>query len=255
MKTRLPIYVKILGWFFLNLLVLGGVAYVLAQRHFGWGSDWLLTPESRTRIRSMLTALRDDLDNRPANQWNAVFERFGAAYHMKFGLFRNQGASYLAGEKLELPTEVTHEIASHPSNPNLHPGPPRGLEPPFDLFDSNPFPQPREGRGPPDGEPPPREGRAGPGEPTSDIITTKNPKRYWLLMRGVRFEQNFNRGPQPTTVVAMTDSLSQSSLLFDPTPWLYAAGGMLVFSVLFWLPLVRSLTRATKQMTDATRMP
>jgi two-component system sensor histidine kinase CpxA len=59
--------------------------------------------------------------------------------------------------------------------------------------------------------------------------------------------------PQPRlTLLVVSDSIRGGGLFFDYTPWLIAAGGVLVLSVLFWLPLVRGITRAISQTTRAT---
>jgi two-component system, OmpR family, sensor histidine kinase CpxA len=41
-------------------------------------------------------------------------------------------------------------------------------------------------------------------------------------------------------------------LFFEATPWLVAGFGGLLFSLLFWFPLVRGITRSITQMTHAT---
>ena len=41
-------------------------------------------------------------------------------------------------------------------------------------------------------------------------------------------------------------------MFFDPTPWVIVGFGALLFSVLFWIPLVRGVTRSLSQMTRAT---
>lgn len=54
-------------------------------------------------------------------------------------------------------------------------------------------------------------------------------------------------------LVAEADSLSVGGLILDPAPWLTLAVGAVIFSVLFWLPLLRGITRSIKQMKDTTR--
>jgi len=56
----------------------------------------------------------------------------------------------------------------------------------------------------------------------------------------------------PVTLLAVSDSISGSGLFLDFRPWIMVALGALVFSVLFWLPLVRGITRSVAQMTNAT---
>jgi two-component system sensor histidine kinase CpxA len=56
----------------------------------------------------------------------------------------------------------------------------------------------------------------------------------------------------PATVLFQSDSFRTGALVLDWTPWLLMGGGTLLFSALFWLPFVRSLTRSIRQMTRAT---
>ena len=58
--------------------------------------------------------------------------------------------------------------------------------------------------------------------------------------------------PWPVTLLLVSDSLSAGGLFFDPTPWVVVGFGALIFSVLFWIPLVRGVTRSLSQMTRAT---
>jgi two-component system sensor histidine kinase CpxA len=54
-------------------------------------------------------------------------------------------------------------------------------------------------------------------------------------------------------LVAEANSIAVGGLIMDlRTGWLFAFGSVL-FSVIFWLPLLRGMTRSIKQMTDATK--
>ncbi len=115
--------------------------------------------------------------------------------------------------------------------------------------------------GPPNGGPPggpeEYEGDGGPtGSPASfafplELIRTDSPGAYWLLIRAPVREQEQGRDT-PVTLVGRIHSLADSGLLFNPRPWLYWGVALLLFSFLFWLPLVRNLTRAISKMTRAT---
>jgi two-component system sensor histidine kinase CpxA len=50
----------------------------------------------------------------------------------------------------------------------------------------------------------------------------------------------------------MSPTLSAGGLFFDFTPWLWAGGGVLLFSVLWWVPFVGSITRSIRLVTVAT---
>jgi two-component system sensor histidine kinase CpxA len=53
--------------------------------------------------------------------------------------------------------------------------------------------------------------------------------------------------------VAEADSFTEGGLIFDLKPWLVFGAGAVIFSVLFWLPLVGGMTRTIGQMRDAAR--
>jgi hypothetical protein len=55
MHVRLPLYAKILLWFFLNLALLAAVFAFLFDAQFSFNLDWFLTSGARQRIE----ALRD----------------------------------------------------------------------------------------------------------------------------------------------------------------------------------------------------
>jgi two-component system sensor histidine kinase CpxA len=82
------------------------------------------------------------------------------------------------------------------------------------------------------------------------MMRTSDPTRYWV---GVPLPQLDPQRPQGRlTLVAVSGSLRGGGLFFDYTPWLLVGGAVVVLSVLFWLPLVRGITRAISQMTRAT---
>jgi two-component system sensor histidine kinase CpxA len=97
------------------------------------------------------------------------------------------------------------------------------------------------------------------------MIHTDHPSRYWLLVPlalgpqpapqpGVQLLPLAGRDPEPPplTLVAVSDSIGLGGLVLDFTPWIAAAAGILLFSLLFWLPLIRGITRSIREMTAAT---
>jgi two-component system sensor histidine kinase CpxA len=63
----------------------------------------------------------------------------------------------------------------------------------------------------------------------------------------------FNPGrPNPGLIVARVDSWWGVMRLLNLQVWCFAAGGVMVFSILFWLPLILSITRALQRLTRAT---
>src|SRR5436190_21867744 len=135
---RLPLYTKILLWFFLNLLVLAGAALVALSFQFHLGPELLVTGAAGQRVQALGAVIRDELSSSPRPEWDRILRRFGSGYNVHFALFRNDG-SQVAGESVTAPREVLQRISEGRNSPRRGPpgredGPPRGnpdLPPPL----------------------------------------------------------------------------------------------------------------------------
>ena len=84
------------------------------------------------------------------------------------------------------------------------------------------------------------------------LLRTRNPSRYWLLV-SAQPDNLEAGGPMRVLLVAEANSVTLGGLIMDlRLGWLVVFGSAL-FSVLFWLPLLREMTRFIGQMTDATK--
>lgn len=83
------------------------------------------------------------------------------------------------------------------------------------------------------------------------MVHTSDPSRYWVLMRMGLSDIERPR-PLPLTLIAVSGSIRGAGLFFDFVPWVWVGSGVLFFSVLFWFPLVRGITRYISQMTRTT---
>jgi two-component system sensor histidine kinase CpxA len=222
MRFRFPLLPKILAWFFLNLVVLGAAFYAVLKVQFRFGLDSLLSGRVGERVQAVSDVITDELKAKPVTTWDEVLKNFGKAYKVEFALFRRDGTQ-VAGEKVTLPPAVAAKIIER-----------RGMGAGL-------------GRGPPPGRGPRWALEGGDGEPqTKFILHTEAPVHYLPLT-----EPGASR-PWPLTLLLVADSLTAGGLFFDPTPWVMVGFGALIFSVLFWIPLVRGVTRSLSQMTRAT---
>lgn len=235
MKHRFPLYAKILLWSFLNLLLLGLAAGVVVGSRVGL--DALLAGYASDRIRGVTGVITTELRQRPTSEWGAVLQRHSDAYGVKFLLFRIDG-THLAGETTSLPAEVQEVFLKIRQAHRL-------------IF----------GRDIPDSSP----DKLGEGSPADAdlkslpislehrrfIVRTSNPTRYWITVPAVLALQKDGQLGLAVLMI-MSDSLGGGGLFFDVMPLIKAGSVVVLFSVLFWLPVVRSITRFIGQMTRAT---
>ena len=231
---RFPLYAKILLWFFLNLLVLAMAALAVLSFQFRLGPELLVAGPAGERVMAVAGLIRDEINARPRKEWDDILQRFGSAYQVRFLVYRGDGAR-LAGESLVMPTEVLQRIQEGRGAGRRGP-PSRDGEPP---------------RGGPEFRPPPEapERPPGGGSVIRFVLRSLDPKRYWIGVAMPVVESPGQRGPG--TLVLVTDSWRAGGLLMDLTVWVWVGVGAVVFSVLFWLPLVGSITRSLAQMNHA----
>lgn len=224
MRVRFPLSAKILSWFFLNLALLAVVALLVGQQRMRFGLDSLVAGPAGDRVRALGVLVIHELEIAPREQWNAILERFGREHRVDLFLFAERGTE-IAGATIALPEKVMTRLRES-ARPDRRPPP---------------------GEGPPENRPPPPPPARGP-----DIVSLQragDPPRYWLLMHAPLPRL----GPEgPAVLVLASDSLSAGGLIFDARPLLWSAAGIIVISVLFWLPLVRGITRSIREMRRAT---
>jgi two-component system sensor histidine kinase CpxA len=220
---------------------------------------------------------------------SVVTDHFGEAepHGAKFYLFQNNGRQ-LAGPTVTLPVSVRLRLLEGGRGPGQRGGGQpagargnnRGGQPPGPDGGRGLGPPPTEpdgarGLGPPAGpdgvrglgSPPPVPGvppEAGVGTPPAGGRPPASPRDARFLVRaqdatgywaGVRLGPigDTNGGYLPaSTLLMQADSLGAIVPLLDLTPWLIAAAAAMGLSVLFWLPLVRSITYSLGQLTRAT---
>jgi two-component system sensor histidine kinase CpxA len=252
MRTRFPISAKILLLFFANLLLVGIAAILFLEFEVHLGPETLLGGQAGRRIDALADLVNGAINAEAPAQWDDVLTRAGNLYGLHL-LIAGPDGRRVAGENIQLPPEVIERLfRPRPPHP---PGPGQDRPPRQDGGEPPPPPPPDLGTRPDlDGRPGP-DGHPGPGDrpPPRDrrLVHAGNPGHYWLLLPldPPRPEQ---RPPPPLTLVAMSDSIGLGGLVIDFTPWAAAGGAILLFSMLFWLPLVRGITTSIREMTRAT---
>jgi len=231
-KSRFPLYWKIVLWFFLNLLLLGIAGVVIVEGKFGL--DLLLSGPVTHRIAGVTDGISSELRARPSSEWNEILGNRSAHYDVKFVLFADDGTQ-LGGEPTSLPTQVKQRL----KGPEW-----RGPRPRFEEFRS--FWQTNEFRSFWQ-----TNAFKFPSARPRFVIRSSSPARYWIGMPAFLGDQP-GELPVFATIVVVSKNLYGGGLFFDAKPLLAAAGCALVFSVLFWFPLVRGITHSLRQMNRAT---
>ena len=224
MKLRFPLFSKIMLWFFLNLLLLGVILFLIFNFRFESPSFF----RSSSRIEAVTRQFESEISDKTGAEYDPILQKYSEQYGIEFLLFDYTGRQ-LAGKATTLPKEVFDEVTR----------PERGRRGEKQTNSTNPN-APDEGR----------RGTLPDRSPPSIYITTRNPTLYWFVGRIFTFEED-SRQPVRSRLVAASTSFTGGGLFFDPMPFIILGSVIVGFSMLFWLPFVRNITRAVGQMTTA----
>jgi two-component system sensor histidine kinase CpxA len=214
----LPLWLQILGWFFLNLILLASVATLAFFGEFRPLLGAFLEGKAGHRLSALAGEVAEALNSRPRSDWPAVLDSFAEGYHVQVALFRQDG-SWIAGEIVHPPSEVLEKFrdtaARQPHGTPVIPG----LQPP----------------------PPPQSHR-------HFVVPSKG--LYWIGIHIPPFSERSAGLRGPTTLLLASASPKAGGLLLESTSW-WVAVAVLLASALFWLPLFRRLTVSLRTMRDA----
>lgn len=260
MKVSFPLSLKVSLWLLLNLLLLAAAALGFLAFRGGLGWNSLLGGASGERVQALANAISTEAASTPPDVRDHVLSRFGGVYGVDFFLFQNDGPQQ-AGEKVTLPAPVVAKLReTGPADPRLRDGappprdgPPRpnGVRPPRPEDDDADGPPPRDRADRPRPAQGPEGPRADNGARGRFLVRVGDPTIYWIGLR-VPFNDPAAGRPARMTLIVRATSFASFARFVDLTPWVYGASAAFVFSVLFWLPMVRGITRALGQLTLAT---
>ena len=237
MFFRRSIFVKLLSWFFLNLIFLGLILTIFFQIQFYVSPDSFLRLHAEKETASLRHLIRHELTRLPRSQWSELLSRYGQAFAVELSLFTPAGHK-LAGPIESLPLEVLKEMKVR-THKGWGPHSERGRW--------------RMGR---QGLAPTSSNLSSEGQfryPGRQIFRVRslNPTRYWLGVP-VPILNPEGSGFVPAILLATTDSLFASALYPNPLPWIVAALLIVLFSLLWWWPMVRHITRPLQEMNRVT---
>lgn len=263
MRVSYPLSLKVSLWLMLNLLLLAGLGvgfFVLNHGGLAWSA--LVAGPAGEPGQMLFNLIAGEAGAAAPEGRQAVLQRFGEAANAEFFLF-GADERLLAGNPVILPASVHARMEFRGAGwappgapgPGFAPkgGPPRKgegdpeagrrREPAADGVERRPRERPRFAAEP---------GALGARPIHRFIERSDTPTGYWVAMRVAYVPSDRGNRPIPAMLVARVGSLWAVLTLLGHHTWLLAGGGVLALSVLFWLPLVRSITRSIGQLTKAT---
>ncbi|MEO6243964.1 MAG: HAMP domain-containing sensor histidine kinase [Opitutaceae bacterium] len=281
MKVSYPLSLKVSLWLMLNLLLLAalGIGYVVVQGGLGWSA--LVTGPTGDRAQALFNGIAGEVSAASSDARDAVLKRFGTAYNADFALYLVD-ETRLVGSPATLPPEVRERMDFRGSGWGFYGGGPggRGRRGPEGEIDParkrDPAEKPSRESGEPSARLPGDKGRSGPegfwrggpegsGGPPANfaapppdrlwgrfVARTGSPAAYWVGLRVPLIQLERGNRPLPVKMVARVDSLWDLMHLLGLQSVLLAGSAVLGLSILFWLPLVHSITRSVGQLTKAT---
>ncbi len=235
MKLFASLYTKILGCFFINLILIGAVLtvfYTLQAR-----IDWrhLIGRHASDRMRIAGRLIAHDLNAGVRQNWQQVLKRHAESQGVEFALVLGND-TIVTSTPIMMPDTVLEKCRRHAR-----------MRPPRPQPDAAPADRVRQidnfGK------------HAKPGKfpffAHRWMLRTRHPTHYWVGIQ-IPIMVGEARRPQPATLLAFSDSVTGNGFFFDPLPWLLVTSIIVIASVLLWLPLLRSITRPLRRMTLAT---
>ena len=220
---RFSLFVKIIIWLFLNLIILGAILLAFFSLNFRFSPNSRVAGIFNSNIESVTRQITNEADEKTRAERDAILKTYTEKYGgVEFFLFDIKG-NQIGGREISLPPKVFEEIIQEENLP-----PPNAdgrLKRPPNV---------------PHGFPPP-----------SMYVRTIDPTTYWFGAR-IALSNNADSEPVRARLLAASDSFYGYGLFFNPLPWLILTGIIVAVSILFWLPFIRSITGAVRNITKAT---
>lgn len=244
MKRISSLYLKIISWFLLNLILVSGLLAVFFLFQSQLDIYSLLGRQGSNRVRAASMIISHDLGITPKESWNSVLLRHANVHGVDFILILPDGSEY-SSKQLNLPAIVKKKALNrlkrrpfgnrfkrmHGRNFNDF-----GIN--DDLSEQNFSKRNLNDKRP-------RHLRN-----SFFMMKTTNPSQYWA---GAAIPISYdNLGPAlPAFILAVSGSVTGNGFFFDPLPWVTAAAAVILISFLFWIPMIRHITKPVTRITNA----
>lgn len=272
-----------LGMVLFYLVTLHTIAFICFNAQFGIGWESLLKSPAGDRVDTIADAISSNLQGAAPKNWTGILSDFNKLYNVQFYVFDVRGVQ-LAGEPLTLPKQLREKIIEFPHSMPL----PfeagfnefhrkmrlrfdsRFEEPPFLLHEHAHGNMPDKvvrfsvGPTPPDGHQLPQniDGLEAPEfrqfhplpfvhAQGRFIVHSGNPDTFFVGTKVVLFDVQ-HMHPIPCYVIAASNNIWQSTLLFDVPFFLATASSIFLLSLVFWWPFVHQIVQSIAELTAVT---
>lgn len=254
MNPASSILAKILSWFLLNILLIASILAVFFTFQSQINLHAVLGQPGAHRLRTAGKLIIHDLGQAKRSNWSGILARHATIQGVDFTLVLHEDVHFSSSGEA-LPEPVLKKVKG--MLPKRRPGdqfpPPHalsGFHPNLLNSDFSPPGKPhgREAMG----SNPPRPLELNDAKPHFRMRTL-NPTRYWSGIR-IRLAPGSVHTSPKAVLLAVSDALTGNGFFFDPLPWMVAVAAVILISVIFWMPMVKHISRPLARMTRATEI-
>ncbi len=261
MNPFTSLFAKIIGWFFLNivLVIILVLAVCIFQFHVDFSS--FVGRRAANSLRTAGLLISQDLRSTVKEKWAETLSNHARIHGVDFVLMLQDGARY-SSNKIDIPDSVVDVSTKFfkslpPLPPFIFPqfrekppmfapqGNPSLSAPDILPFAAVPIGHFNINAAWPLPEKPPHPMRL------HRILLTREPTLYWTGDIIPVFSDAESRIVH-AVLFAVTESITGQSFFFDPFPLIAVAALVALFSALFWIPMVFNISRPIARMTRAT---
>lgn len=252
MKLFSSLFAKILLWSLLYLILVASVltTFFAFQSHIDLGS--LLGRQASDRIRIAADLIAHDLNQSPEAAWPKILSRHSNIYQVDFLLLFKDGLQ-ISPADLSVPAIVREKALATRHT--------RSVRENFfsrfkhdrnyseEDFDHHFHDRRKENRDHSSKDRVSRNNHQKERPGTKFMMRTTNPVHYWtgIWIPVVREPT----GPvHKAMLLAVSDSATGNGFFFDPLPWIVVAAGIILISIVIWIPFVRHITGPLAHMTE-----
>ncbi|MEM9080161.1 MAG: HAMP domain-containing sensor histidine kinase, partial [Verrucomicrobiota bacterium] len=271
-RWGVPLYGQVLGWFFVNLAVVGVVMWLALRWQFGMGMGELFENRVAERLEERADLVARELRASRREDWEAILRFYGETMDLEFAVQMRGGAEQhgaevpdgfrrdarekmmeVSGRRESPPVEFLEDLEGELGGEFGLGGPRRGPGGRGGDFEGERGPRP-VGLGPGERMRPGDRRRGEPAVPEQGqfvVMREDETGKRWAAVQVFLGNEEYLHPPRGLMFVGAGPGEGREVFL-DARPLILIGGGLLVLSGLMWLPFVHRVTRRLKVMTEGT---